>query len=127
MRRYVVTAGYVTVETELPGGGRAHVDVRRGELLPDDVPDAQVEHELGLRTIEAVDEPKPATPTAAVTPPGDPADPAALPDGLSVPGTLEWVGADKDRAQVALDAETSPAGKDRATLVDRLNRVLAAE
>lgn len=36
----IVTAGYVTVETAVPGG-RANVDIPRGEVLPDDVPDEQ--------------------------------------------------------------------------------------
>jgi hypothetical protein len=40
MGGYVVTAGYVTVETAVPGG-RAEVDVPRGAALPDDVPAEQ--------------------------------------------------------------------------------------
>lgn len=40
-RRHVVAAGYVTVETAVPGG-RAQIDIPRGAALPDDVPAEQV-------------------------------------------------------------------------------------
>lgn len=123
---YVVTAGYVTVETELPGGRRAHVDVRRGETLPADVPQAQIDWELKLNTIELVPKPEPtstAEEAAAVT---ELADPNAMPTGLSVSATQTWVGADRARAEVALAAENAAASP-RSTLVARLQAVLDAE
>lgn len=127
MARYVVTAGYVTVETELPGGGRAHVDIPRGQILPADVPQEQVEHELRLHTIEAV---AVAVATATVVADsGDdvpPPDPNALPSGLSVSATQTWVGTDKARAELALAAEIAAASP-RSTLVARLQAVLDAE
>ncbi|HEY9475629.1 MAG TPA: histone-like nucleoid-structuring protein Lsr2 [Mycobacteriales bacterium] len=52
---YKVAAGYVTVETAVPGG-RAYVDIPRGELLPGDVPDDQVVVLLGRGHLEPVGE-----------------------------------------------------------------------
>ena len=52
---YVVTSGYVTVETAV-GAGRAHVDIPRGAVLPGDVPAEQVDTLLRLGHIEAVGE-----------------------------------------------------------------------
>jgi hypothetical protein len=125
MTAYVVTAGYVTVETERPGGGRAAIDVPRGQILPGDVSQEQINWELKLRTIEPVGEPK-ANP--AETPDEPPAPPAVdeMPSGMSVAGTLTWVGGNPARAWLALTAEqgaTSP----RATLIDRLGKLLPAE
>lgn len=57
-----------------------------------------------------------------------PADEVAgeqMPPGMSVPSALEWVGNDPARAQTALDAETAPGGRNRATLIARLETVLA--
>jgi hypothetical protein len=48
---YRVLAGYVTVETAVDGG-RAQVDIPRGALLPDDVPQEQVIALLGLGRID---------------------------------------------------------------------------
>lgn len=124
---YVVTAGYVTVETERPGGGRALVDVARGTILPADVPQEQIEHELRLRTIELVREakrPKVATPNEP-EPVKDPG-PEGVPAGMSVSATLTWVGSDATRAKAALAAEES-AVSPRATLIDRLGKLLPAE
>lgn len=50
--RYTVVAGYVTVETAVPGG-RAQIDIPRGASLPDDVPEEQVAILLRLGDIEA--------------------------------------------------------------------------
>ncbi len=121
---YVVTAGYVTVETERPGGGRALVDIKRGEILPADVPQEQIDTELRLCTIEPVPVP---TVAEVVDSGGDvlPPDPNALPAGLSVTATQIWVGTDKERAEVALAAENAAASP-RSTLVARLEAVLAA-
>jgi hypothetical protein len=52
---YVVTAGYVTVETAVPGG-RAQIDLPVGAVLPDDVPAERVQTLLGLGRIEALAE-----------------------------------------------------------------------
>lgn len=56
---YVVTAGYVTVETVVPGG-RARIDTPRGAALPGDVPQEDVDRLLALGHIKPVDEPKPS-------------------------------------------------------------------
>lgn len=50
---YRVSAGYVTVETAVPGG-RAQIDIPRGASLPDDVPAEQVETLLAQGRIEAM-------------------------------------------------------------------------
>lgn len=44
---YIVTAGYVTVQTAVPGG-RAWIDIPRGSALPDDVPDEERDRLLAL-------------------------------------------------------------------------------
>lgn len=120
MTAYVVTAGYVTVETERPGGGRAAVDIPRGQTLPADVPQAQIEWELKLRTIEPIGEAK--------TPDEPPAPLVVdeMPSGMSVAGTLTWVGGNPARARLALTAERAAASP-RATLIDRLGKLLPAE
>jgi len=51
MPTYRVVAGYVTVETAVPGG-RAEIDIPRGALLPADVPAEQRERLLRLGAIE---------------------------------------------------------------------------
>lgn len=58
---YVVTAGYVTVETAVPGG-RARIDIPAGRPLPDDVPAEDVDRLLGLGHIAELpgDDPEPA-------------------------------------------------------------------
>lgn len=61
------------------------------------------------------------------TPPRTPAaDSSAMPLGMSVSATQTWVGDDRARAQEALDAELAPSGQGRATLIARLEAVLAA-
>lgn len=54
MDGYVVTAGYVSVETAVPGG-RAEIDLPRGAALPDDVPAEQRDRLLRAGAIAAVD------------------------------------------------------------------------
>jgi hypothetical protein len=125
MAAYVVTAGYVTVETERSGGGRAAIDVPRGQLLPADVPQEQIDWELRLRTIEPVADVKTATPLAPATE-VQPEDPDPLPPGMSVAATQAWVGGNPDRAAKALAAEKASASP-RATLIDRLGKLLPAE
>lgn len=69
MDGFVVTAGYVTVETAVPGG-RANVDIPRGALLPDDVPDEQRETLLRRgEVVERATEPPPAAQDPAAPPP----------------------------------------------------------
>lgn len=49
-----------------------------------------------------------------------------LPKGMGVHETLQWVGGDKRRAQVALNAENKGGGA-RTTLVHDLERILNEE
>lgn len=55
---YIVTAGYVTVQTAV-GEGRAWVDVPRGAELPGDVPQEEIDRLAAAGHIEQ-SEPKPA-------------------------------------------------------------------
>ncbi len=119
---YVVTTGHVTAETAV-GSGRAVIDFFRGYVLPDDVPVERIETLLRLGHIAKVE---PAPIVEPADEPDEPVDPDALPAGMSVPGTLAWVNGDGIRAQLALDAERAKDSP-RATLVDRLEAVLAAE
>lgn len=70
MAAYVVVAGYVTVETAVPGG-RASVDIPRGVVLPGDVPAEQVTAELraGRITPLAVVSESAGTPAELMPPP----------------------------------------------------------
>lgn len=124
MRSYIVTAGYVTVETAV-SGGRALVDVAQGKILPDDVPQEQVDHELRLGTIEPVEAEPPHAPPSGQAAPEQTPDPNALPPGMSVSATLTWVGGNEERALAALLAEQASASP-RATLLDRLTKVIDA-
>jgi hypothetical protein len=62
LMRYRVTAGLVTAETELPGGGRARIDHYEGTILPADVPEEQVQTLLTRGQIEPVDSGETAEP-----------------------------------------------------------------
>lgn len=104
---YVVTAGYVTVETAVPGG-RARVDIRRGQPLPDDVPAEDLHRVLAAGQAE----------------PADPAPAPAVPAG-TVADVLAWVGEDVERAQLALDVEESRGDKARKGVVEPLTDLLA--
>jgi hypothetical protein len=57
---YIVTAGYVTVPTAVPGG-RAWVDIPRGAEVPGDVPDEDIQRLLSLGHIQERPEPEPVT------------------------------------------------------------------
>jgi hypothetical protein len=57
--RYLVTAGYVTVPTAV-NGSTAHVDIRSGAVLPDDVPAELVESLLARGDIAEQPQPEPA-------------------------------------------------------------------
>lgn len=112
--RYVVKAGYVSAETQVTAaGGRAMVDIPRGAVLPDDVPDEQIESFLARGLIaydgdgEAPVKPKggrrprskgKATDKAAAddlppsdpdTPPTDPDTPPADPENVDAAGDGE--------------------------------------
>lgn len=135
-KQYKVTAGKITAETTVnEKGGRAEIDFPRGAILPDDVPQAQIDHELRLGTIEelrvdTVDARRSDEDDVPPPPAGSPVDPPALPEGMSVPTTVEWVndkaGQIRARAEVALNAETGPGGKNRSTLVEQLQEILTA-
>lgn len=110
----VVLAGYVTVETAVPGG-RAWVDVPRGSMLPDDVP-----YEL-LAQLRA------AGKVGRADPPPTDVDPAIEEEfafGSTIEKTLAWVGNDVDKARQALTAETSDGGKNRPRLIAQLEQIL---
>jgi hypothetical protein len=134
MLRHRVTAGHVTVETAV-SGGRALIDVFRGELVPLDVPKEQIDWELQLGTIEPteVDEHEPSDQDSDMDKTdgngegagGEP-EPIVLPPGMSVATTLEWVGEDAGKAKAALAAEVGEDGNGRNTLIDRLQKVIAA-
>lgn len=68
MDAYVVTAGYVTVTTAVPGG-RAMRDIQLGDLLPDDVPQEQVDTLLARGAVARVEE---ELPPASEPPAGPP-------------------------------------------------------
>lgn len=106
---YIVTAGYVTVETSVPGG-RARIDIPRGAPLPGDVPAQDIERLLGLGHI------------AAAASESEP-DPDAVPDG-TVGDVLAWVGEDLARAERALDAEQDKGERARKGIVDPLTELL---
>jgi hypothetical protein len=128
IKQYRVTAGKVTVETAV-GPGRAQVDFFKGDVLPNDVPQAQIETELGLHTIVEVVRAEPAVGgSAGDSGAGDDQEGAgtlSVPGGMSVSTTLEWVDSDPLKAQAALNAEEASASP-RSTLVARLEAVITA-
>lgn len=126
MDAFVVAAGYVTVETAVPGG-RANVDLPRGAVVPDDVPPEQVAALLARGDITPTSPPVdfPAVVEIAGEPVTvTPVDDAAVPPGMSVATTLHWVGDDTARAQAALDHEHASESP-RATLINRLRAKLS--
>ncbi len=52
---YRVVAGRVSAETQV-GAGRATIDFARGSVLPDDVPDEQLQRFLALGHVEPVED-----------------------------------------------------------------------
>jgi hypothetical protein len=125
---YLVTIGYVTVETAIPGG-RALRDVRRDATLPDDVPAEQVQRLLVLGHITPVGDPdEPPAPTGDVdqVPTGDLALVEQVPAG-SVGDVLAWVGDDLERATAALTAEQARGVPARSTLVAALGKLATVE
>lgn len=116
MGRYVVTAGYVTMETAVPGG-RAAIDIPRGTILPDDVPAETVARALERGDIERL-------PVFAPPPVEPEPDSDEMPDG-PIPAVLAWVGDDRDRAQHALDVEAAKGDAARKGIIDPLTVLLA--
>lgn len=64
---YRVTAGYVTVETAVPGG-RAAVDIPRGDVLPADVPDERVRTLIDLGQVASAEQSPPHDPPTETGP-----------------------------------------------------------
>lgn len=111
----VVLAGYVTVETAVPGG-RAWVDIPHGELVPADVP-----YEL-LAQLRSTGHIGPAdTPAAAPAAPPE----AEYQPGATIDKILAWVGDDLDKARTALNGERADGGKNRPKLIAKLETILA--
>jgi len=108
---HIVTAGLVTVETDV-GPGRARVDVPRGELLPADAPLEDVERLVAAGDVVEVDDLD-----EALLPAGP--DPDEVPDGTIVV-VLDWVAGDPERAARALEAERAKGDRARSTLVEHL-------
>jgi hypothetical protein len=112
---YIVTAPYVTVETNV-GPGRARVDIPRGERLPADVGAedlARVVHLGGVREVPDFDEPP--EPTG----PG----PDDVPDA-SIEVVMAWVGTDPERAFRARAFEHGKGDHARSTLIAKLDPLI---
>jgi hypothetical protein len=109
--KYRVAAPYVTVETAVEGG-RANIDIPRGALLPDDVPQEQFDRLLDRGDVEP----------AAHVEPERASDPDEVPDG-TIPVVLEWVGDDMARATKALHAEQLKGDKARMSLINDLTKI----
>jgi hypothetical protein len=105
----------VTVETAVPGG-RAMVDIERGSVLPDDVPDEQVQTCLALGTIRWAGDGA----AAAAEPDVDLAE--WTPPKGSIAAVLKAVGTHPGKAAVALEVERA-SGRPRSTLVAALERL----
>lgn len=110
----IVTAPYVTVETDV-GPGRARIDIPRGEPVPADVSAEDRDRLLRLGHVAELDEP------AEATVPAGP-DPDAVPDG-TIAVVLDWVGDDPEKAQRALDVEEAKGDRARSTLVADLSAI----
>lgn len=118
--RYVVTAGYVTVETAVSERSRAYIDIRQGVLLPADVSQEDVDRLLGRGDIAVA---VGSFPDADVSGPAASAvgGPGAA-DG-TVAEILARVGDDPALAREALDAERAKGDDARSTLVAALEKV----
>lgn len=114
---YLVTAPYVTVETDV-GPGRARVDIPCGRQLPPDVPAEDVERLVAAGDVEGLDEPDEASVPAGP-------DPEAVPEG-SIAVVLAWVDGDAARARRALHVEELKGDKARMTLVNDLSKLADA-
>ncbi|SBT64226.1 hypothetical protein GA0070622_1196 [Micromonospora sediminicola] len=140
--QYVVTAGYVTVETQV-GAGRAHVDVPHGAPLPDDVSDEQRQRLLDAGAIgkrdgdgdvdasAETDGPTTRFGTPAARPVPGLVEPDEIDRDVIVAGAaediLDWVGEDLARARVALDMEQAKGLNTRQGLVVELQKVMGGQ
>jgi hypothetical protein len=116
---HVVIAGYVTVETAVPGG-RAQIDIPRGTPLPTDVPPEQRNRLLALGDIAEVTVEKVSA---------EPAPPVAVPgpaDG-TIAEVMERVGGDPEKALAAWQAEEAKGEKARSTLMRDLAAIVEAQ
>jgi protein involved in temperature-dependent protein secretion len=116
MMAHYVTHGYVTVPTAVDGGV-AHVDIRRGAVLPGDVPEEYVAALLARGHIakhEAVEPAEVAEPEV---------DSEEVPGGTAVE-VLAWVGDNAGRAARALEVEQAKDGGGRSTLVANLSKLV---
>lgn len=136
---YVVTAGYVTVETQV-GAGRAHVDIPQGSPLPADVPaeqrtrlinagavgrrDGKGTEDTGDGVSDRLGRPVDRPVPGLVEP--DEIDPDVVPAGAAE-DVLAWVGDDLARARVALDMEQAKGLNARAGLITELESVMAGQ
>lgn len=118
--KWRVDAGYVTVPTAVPGGGRARIDIPRGELLPDDVPSEDIGALSARGAIVPADDDG-AEPEVVEPPAGD-----DVPDGTAA-AVIEWVTADPDRqadrARAALEAEQARGEQARKVLTADLAKL----
>lgn len=112
---YQVTHGYVTVPTAIDGG-RAHVDIRRGAVLPGDVPDEFVQALLARGHIAEHESAEPAESAEQEVGSGE------VPGGTAAE-VLAWVGSDAGRAARALEVEQAKDGGGRSTLVANLSKL----
>jgi len=125
--KYVVTAGYVTVETQV-GAGRAMVDIPKGSPLPDDVSEEHRTRLIGAGAVaaESGDQEDRSDAAAARPVPGlvepDEIDTDVIPAG-SAEQVLEWVGEDLARARVALHEEKAKGLNARQGLITELEKV----
>ncbi|SBT63931.1 hypothetical protein GA0070622_0899 [Micromonospora sediminicola] len=140
--QYVVTAGYVTVETQV-GAGRALVDVPHGAPLPDDVSDEQRQRLLDAGAISLrdgdgdvdasaeTDGPTNRFGTPAARPVPGLVEPDEIDRDVIVAGAaediLDWVGEDLARARVALDMEQAKGLNTRQGLVVELQKVMGGQ
>lgn len=115
---WIVTAGYVTVETSV-GPGRARIDIPHGDTLPDDVPSEEIERFVRLGHI-GEEQPDTPPPTMAT---GPELTPTPVPDG-PIAAVLAWVGDDRDRARAALDVEQAKGDKARTGVVTPLTALV---
>lgn len=111
-----MTHGAVTAETHV-GPGRARVDFRRGDLLPDDVPAEDIATLLARGHIAELDGP------------GVDADGDGVPEG-SAAQVMQWVGQgdgvaeQRRRAVAAYNAEGDRGEHARKTLLAALEKLV---
>jgi hypothetical protein len=122
----VVLAGYVTVLTQV-GAGRAYVDFKQGDTLPDDLSAEDRERLLKQNAIGERD--GDATFVTQARPVPGEVEPDEIPADIIPGGTIDaimaWVGDDLARARVARHEELAKGDKARATLLKKLDDVKA--